>query len=125
MTGFGDATGLAQTAVPTTPARALDTVFTPSAARPALVVYSLRVSLPGSLTTAQTGRVELRSDANNPPATVRAQMRMSKGGGIDATVSTDESITYLVPAGHRVLLATVTESGTPAFSLTSQTETVL
>lgn len=113
----------------TTPTRALGTAFRPSATRPALVAYAARITTTLSLTAGAIGRVELVSDAVNPPTTVRARMGGGNSGALVVGLSVSDiaegTMAYLVPAGHYVLLRSVAESGSPTFALTSQVEEVL
>lgn len=112
-----------------TPSRTLGTAFQVSTTRPALVSYSARVVSALSLAGGQAGRVELRSDASNPPTTVRQRV----AGGLTGTVvvgvamsdTAEGTMTYLVPAGHYVLLQSVNETGTPTYSLPAQVEEIL
>lgn len=112
-----------------TPSRSLGTAFQPSTTRPSLVSYSGRVVSSLSISGGQSGRIELRSDSSNPPTTVRARV----AGGITGTAvvgvamsdTVEAPITYLVPAGHWVLLQSVNETGTPTYSLGAQVEQVL
>lgn len=107
-----------------TSARTLNTNFTPDPGRPVLVIYSVRIDV-GST---EAGRVELRSDAAVTPTTVRSTVRhsmtvnglLSNGSG-----STTHVLSYLVPAGHNVRLVTTNDTGTPVYSITSQTEIIL
>lgn len=105
------------------------TAFQPSSTRPTFVSYSARVVSTISLVAGQAGRVELRSDSSNPPATVRARV----AGGISGTLSVglvvsdtaEGPLSYIVPAGHYVQLVSVNEVGTPTFTLPAQVEIVL
>lgn len=97
----------------TTPSRALGTAFQPSTVRPTEVTYSARIVT----VLTGVGRVELVSDSSNPPTTVRARVA---GGG--ATNTAEAELHYQVRAGDYVLLRSVTESGSPTYTLTTQTE---
>lgn len=105
---------------PVTPARALDTNFQPSATRPVFAVYTVKLAI--SLLTTTTVTVELRSDAANPPTTVRAQAHNSSTPAIDLDSQVDIPMAYIVPTGHFVRLQT---SGTGTATLVRQTEIVL
>ena len=112
------------------PARALNTTFMPSATRPTLVIYSVRIACTQStLSGAQIGRAELRSDAGSPPVTVQAVVAGGQSGTLVAALTIVDSVggvlVYLVPEGHNVQIATVNEAGTPAFTLTRVTEITL
>lgn len=114
--------GLRKNVTSATPARVLNTTFQPSASRPTLVIYTVRIEQPASIATPQQARIELRSDAADPPVTVRCQTRQARGTPTDATLAHDAVLVHLVPAGHRVRLENVTVSGTPTFTLVNQTE---
>lgn len=109
------------------PGRALNSAFQPSTGRPTLVMYTIRVA--GAATANLTGgRVELRSDAANPPTTSRCQGRSQwKVTGALTTMldEYDAVLTYLVPVGHFVELVSTTENGAPTFTLVAQTEIIL
>lgn len=112
----GDARFLRSIHNPQSPARSLDTPFQPSADRDVFATYSVNLIVDPN----DTARVELRSDINNPPTTVRSIVRNDPGtdagvNGVGAVLS------YIVPAGHFVSLVTVT-TGTPTISLDAQTE---
>lgn len=105
---------------PTTPTRALNTNFQPSTTRPTFVVYTVKLAI--SLLTNTTVTVELRSDASNPPTTVRAQAHHSGTPAVDLNSQVDIPMAYIVPIGHFVRLQT---SGTGTATLERQTEIVL
>jgi len=106
------------------PARALGTAFQPSSTRPVATSYSGRVSCTSTLLGGQAGRIELLSDAANPPTTVRARVACALSGVV-ATNGAESPLAYIVPIGHYVLLQSVTETGTPTYTLTSQVESAL
>jgi hypothetical protein len=112
-----------------TPGRALNTTFQPSATRPVLVMYSCRVVSSLTILGGQIGRIELRSDAASPPTTVRCRMAGGSTGtlavGLNIQDEVEAVLVYLVPEGHNVRLVTVNETGTPTFSLVAQTEITL
>lgn len=132
-TGQTGATALAVEAL-ASPARTLDTSFQPSSTNQTFVTYSVTVvtSLKGGSGLGGVARIELRSDASNPPTTVRA----SGGGsltsipntvpaGVTITTAVQVALTYVVPAGHFVKIASVGGQGSPtltAFSLDVVTE---
>lgn len=109
--------------------RSLNSAFQPSSTRPVLVSYSVRVVSGISLSGGASGRVELLSDASNPPTTSRGRV----AGGVTGTVvvglsisdTAEGTLTYLVPAGHFVKLGTTNETGTPTYTLTQQHEIVM
>lgn len=118
---LGDGTGgnpLRQSWTPTTPARALNVAFQPSATKYTLCIYSVQIAS----STGDDGTVEMRSDAAVPPVTVRCSFRAAVSGLIGDTGTTRAPLVYLVPPGDRVLLAT---SGTGVFTLSHQTEIAL
>jgi hypothetical protein len=88
-------------------------------------MYSVRIQSSPPSGFAAAGRVELRSDVNNPPTTVRARIA---GGTSSANFSTDAmegELTYVVPVGDFVEIHTVNESGVPTFTLTTVTEMLI
>jgi hypothetical protein len=92
-----------------TPARALNTTFAPSATKYTMCIYSIQLVQ----TAAQDGTCELRSDAASPPTTVRCSMR-------NVLTGTNRSVlVYIVPPGQNVRLVT---SGTGTFTIANQTE---
>lgn len=109
---------------PSTPSRTLGTAFQPSSTRPVDVSYSGRVSCTSTLLGGQAGRLELLSDASNPPTTVRSRVACALSG-VAATNGVEAPLQYRVPTGHYVLIQSVTETGTPSFTLNTQVETPL
>jgi hypothetical protein len=94
-------------------------------------MYSVTVitTLTGGVGLGAAGRIELRSDAGNPPVTVRA----SGGGSLTSipntvpageviNTATQFELTYVVPAGDFVVLASVPGQDTPVFSIEFATE---
>ena len=114
---------------PSSPSRSLGTAFQPSATRPTFVSYSGRIVSQITLSGGQSGRIELRSDASNPPTTVRARVAGGATGTVVAGVSQSDTaeapLSYIVPAGHFVLLQSVNETSTPTYSIGAQVEIVL
>lgn len=114
------------TSVSSTPGRALNTTFQPHATRPTQVSYAASISCTVSLGGSVTGTVELRSDANNPPTTVRARTSLTHalglGVGVGSTVANTDNLSFMVPPGHFVRLVT---SGTASIALVDQTEVVM
>lgn len=117
------------TVTPSTPTRAIGTVFQPSATNAVLGMYSIQISCTASLTGGQAGQVQLLSDASNPPTTVRATIANQNTSGltIGLTVVNNQTTTlpYLVPIGHYVKLVSTNTTGTPSYTMVSQTEEVL
>jgi hypothetical protein len=81
-------------------------------------MYTVRISVGPQPNFSAGGIVELRSDVNNPPTTVRAQLALTS----QAFVSTDGELTYVVPAGDFVEIRTVVFTGVPVFALIVVTE---
>jgi hypothetical protein len=111
------------------PIRALNTVFQPSLTRPVIGIYSGRIVWTKSLGTNQVGRIDLLSDAVNPPTEVQCRIGAGSTGAVTAgtaLVSRHEGILmYLIPVGHYVNLATVNEVGVPTYSIGRVTEITL
>lgn len=110
----------------TTPARPLGVAFQPNVGRSTLAYYSVRIESELTLAGGARGRVELLSDAADPPTTIRARVAGGVTGtvvlGVDITDYVEAPLTYLVPPGHFVLLQSVDEVGTPIYTITTQTE---
>lgn len=113
------------------PARALNTPFMPSTANWTLIVYTVRINCTVSIgaggSDVETGRVELRRDAINPPTTIRNTIRTSFSvdsaiANIINNVSEDKVLVDLVPPGEFVELVTVTEIGGPSYELRTANE---
>lgn len=112
-----------------TPSRVFGTAFQPSTSKAVLVSYSVRTQVTNPLLVGtSTATVRLLSDANNPPTTERARAEATSGVGITVTIALTTSntavISYLVPAGHWVLLAS-SGQGTFANTLVTQVEEAL
>lgn len=136
-TGLGGAAGATGptgpaglgTVTPSTPARVLGTAFQPSATKATLVSYSAKTLVTNPLIAGtSTGTVRLLSDAANPPATERCRAEATSAVGlavsIALTTSNTSTLTYIVPAGHYVLLSS-TGGGTFTNTLAAQTEETL
>lgn len=127
-TGAAGSAGLG-TVAPSTPSRALNAAFRPNVTKPVQVYYDVDITAALSLASGQEGRVELLSDASNPPTTVRRRKTISNTGNAPSSLNVVQKITvgleYLVPPGHYVLLKTTQVLGTPSFALVAQTEEVL
>lgn len=93
---------------PTVSTRALDTAFQPSATKWTQVSYCIQHVVGDG----NDGKVELKSDAANPPTTIRATSRVALAG---ATGTIDHNLTYLVPPGHYVKLVS-SGTGTPTIA---------
>ena len=111
------------------PARALNTTFLPSATRPVLGIYSVRIASSLSLVGGEAGRIELRSDAASPPTIVQSRVAGGSTGTVVIGVAIGDIVEavliYLIPEGHNVNLTTVNETGTPTYTLTRVTEITL
>lgn len=115
--------------VVTNPIRAFNTTFQPSATRPTLCCYSVRIAADISIGGAESGRVELVSDALTTPTTVQARMAHGLTGtvvvGVAITSITESVLSYLVPASHNVRLNTIDETTAPTYTLMLATEITL
>lgn len=111
---------------PTVSARALNTNFTPHATRPTWCTYTTEITAVASLVSGQASVVELRSDTNTTPTTVRASCRsdvnITLGLSIGWNHVTRHTLSYTVPAGHKVRLVS---SGTATITISHQTECTL
>lgn len=110
----------------TTPSRSLNTNFTPSATNAVWVFYTISISCTITLAVGQTGSVELRSDTNATPTTVRSKVSNTNSGlltlGLNLVNAQESILSYLVPPGHNVRLVS---SGGATISLTNQNEVAL
>lgn len=118
--------GVSNIVATSTPSRSLGTAFQPSTTYTTAVYYSARVSAPLSLAGGAVGRIELLSDSANPPTTVRGRVAAGESGtvvvGISMAGVSEGQLHYIVPVGDYVLLQSVTESGSPTYTITTQTE---
>lgn len=110
-----------------TPSRALNTNFTPSATNAVFVSYSIGMTCTATILGGQSSTVELRSDTNATPTTVRASINAGNSVSIAISLTAVNtqtvSLIYLVPPGHNVRLVS---SGTcTALSIISQSEVSL
>lgn len=110
-----------------TPSRTLNSNFTPSSTNAVFVSYSIGMTCTASLSGGQTSTIELRSDTNATPTTVRASI--SAGNSVSIAISLTAintqtvSLNYLVPPGHNVRLVS---SGTcTSLSIVSQSEVAI
>lgn len=115
---------VAVVATDSSPGRSLDETFLPNADRPTLCIYTVQiVTTVTAMGGSQAASVEFRSDASDPPTTVRCEAGTSTDMTGTLTLSLTQTdtrvLSYLVPAGHRVHLAT---SGAGTVSLLHQTE---
>lgn len=112
-----------------TPTRVLGTAFQPSTTRPTLVLYSIKTAVTNPLLAgASTAMVQLMSDTNATPTTVRGEVAAESSVGLAVAVAITTSNTavlaYLVPANHYVRLVSTT-TGTGTTSVIRQTEITL
>lgn len=117
------------TVTPSTPTRAIGTAFRPSTTKATLCTYSVQVQAATPLLAGSaTATVELLSDANATPTTVRARASVGQQVGLTVSVAITDSnvipLSYIVPAGHYVLLKSTT-TGTASTSIVAQTEETL
>lgn len=97
---------------PTTPTRALDTTFAPSATDYVLCLYTIQMVI----TTGQTSTVVLNSDSASPPTTPRA----SATSNVVGTVR--QQLVFVCKAGDNIRLVS---SGAGAATIADQTEIVI
>lgn len=102
---------------PSTPSRALDTEFTPSATKWVFCSYVVQLAVAAGATAS----VEFRCDAASPPVTVRDVVSMTVVGAGD-TDTVKLAVRYLVPPGHIVKL--VSAGATPTITVV-QVETAI
>jgi hypothetical protein len=110
-------------------ARVFGTAFQPSKDKATLVTYSVKTQVTNPLLVGTSiATAKLLSDASNPPTTERARVEASSGVGVTVTLNMTTSntapLSYLVPAGHWVLLTQAVQ-GTGAVSIVAQTEEAL
>lgn len=125
--GPAGADGLPNVTSVNTPSRTLDSAgFQPSTTRPTLCIYTINVSTTLIAIGTNTGYVELRSDSNSTPTTVRCKtgrlFTLGVGLSINETHDHQAVLVHLVPPGDYVKLVT---TGTVTATLTHQTEIVL
>lgn len=110
-----------------TPSRTLNSAgFQPNPLRPCLVSYSVRIQSALSVAGGQAGLVQLLSDENSTPTTVRAEVRGSQTGTVSAGLAINDdsgaALEYMVPAGHYVKIIDSGITGSPTFTIAQQTE---
>lgn len=109
-----------------TPSRTFNSNFTPHATKGVWVSYTVEISCVATLSGGQSGTVELRSDTNATPTTVRAQAynanSVSLAIALTAVNTQRVQLSYFVPPGHNVRLVT---SGSASISIVNQTEITL
>lgn len=105
---------------PTTPTRSVDgAAFVPSASKYVMCMYTLELDCDND----EVCTVELRSDAANPPLTVRASAYLapSDPGAATPKVVARQQLTYVAQPGHFVKLVK-TGGSTGTASVAHQTE---
>jgi hypothetical protein len=111
------------------PARFFNTAFQPNTSRPTLLIYSVRIASALSIAGGARGRIELLSDAANPPVTSRARVAGGLTGTVVIGIALDDvvegTLVYLCPAGDFVLLMPIDEEGSPNYALELATEILL
>lgn len=127
-TGAAGPAGLGTITV-STPTRAIGTAFRPSTTKATLCTYSVQVQAATPLLAGSaTATVELLSDANATPTTVRARASVGQQVGLSVSIAITDSnvipLSYIVPAGHYVLLKSTT-AGTASTSIVAQVEEAL
>lgn len=125
--GTNGTNGIGSSITTSTPSRTIGSAgFQPSTTKYTLVSYTLSVDAALSLTGGAKGRVELRSDSSSTPTTVRCAVGNGNTGtltvGLNTTQNATAPCTYIVPPGDYVRLVSVTDSGTPTFSVLAQFE---
>lgn len=96
-----------------------DTAFRPSATRPTHAVYTVRISCAAG----EVGRIQLLSDAANPPTTPIGGAR--NAGLVGLTNVVDTTLVAFIQPGHYVKLHAISDTGAPVFSLQTTAENVL
>lgn len=109
------------TLTPSTPTRSLNTPFTPSTTNNVMVFYTIRIACTSTILASQTGSVELMSDSSATPTTARSKVSNTLSG-VAASNTSEQVISYFVPAGHSVSLVS---SGSATISITDQSEVLV
>lgn len=128
-TGSPGPAGAISSITPNTPSRSLGTAFQPSSTNHVRVCYTVAQSVTNPLLAGSSvAQVQLLSDTNNPPTTIRCRARMASSVGVAVAISITQEqsipLEYLVPAGHYVRLVATT-SGTASNSISDQVEETL
>lgn len=109
-----------------TPSRSLNVVFQPSAVNVTFVSYIIQISCTATLLGGQTGTVQLLSDQNSTPSTVRALVSNANSVSLALAITAvnDQKVQLcgFIQPGHNALLSS---SGTATIAIISQTETAL
>lgn len=104
------------------PNRAIGAAFQPSTTNPSFVCYRAKASVTTSLTGANQGRIRIRTGAASGstteyPGAVEVTYTLGLGLAASTTVANGGSICAFVPVNWFVLVDTVTDSGSPVFTL--------
>lgn len=134
LAGYGSRISALESAMPaaaaSTPSRTLNSSgYQISASKPAYACYTIGSSCTTSLVAGScSASVELRSDSNSTPTTVRGKTSIGLSGTLVVTLvltnAQEVPVCYLVPPGHYVRLVSST-SGTASVSISQQSEVVL
>lgn len=112
-----------------TPTRALGTAFQPSTSRPVVGCYSVQIDTTINLSGGESGRVEILSDASNPPTTIRGSTPAGITGtavlGLALATVGGGQLCVTARPNDFVLLRSVDVTGTPAYTITRQSEDLL
>lgn len=103
--------------------RILDTIFQISTTYPALVFYTVDLSVSFALLSSQAITVDLLSDASSPPTTLHGQAKLLGsqllGLGVTITNTQRQQLVAYIPAGNYVKLSS---SGTGSATLINSLE---
>ena len=110
---YGNGSGLTnlnalQPSTANTRAAVMDTVYQPSASRDTLVLASVQIAT----NAGGDGKIELLSDASNPPTTVRGTFRVGT-----ALTTMAQQLCCIVKAGDYYKLKSTTAGGTPTYTV--------
>lgn len=114
------------------PARALNTIFQLSTTRPAVVSYSVQITVTASIAGGQNGDVILEI-ASNSGFTTNVQTIAIAGNGqtyslaiaLQGVQPTTNVLSGFIPAGYYARLRTVNNTGTPSYAIRAQQEALL
>jgi hypothetical protein len=110
----------------TSPVRALNTSFTPSASRDVFVAYTISITASMGILTGQTGTVFLETSPTGTTWIEAGRMANQANGsianGLDLSNTQIAQVSTIVPAGYQVRLRT---SGTAGITYLSGTEIAL
>ena len=113
----------------TTPTRTLGSAFQPNISRPVYACYSVAIDWAITVSGGQSGRVELLTDSANPPTAIRGAVAAGLTGtvvlGVTMAGTGGGQLCAMVKPGDYVLLRSVNVTGTPTYTVTRQTESVL